>query len=278
VGPDQQPIIAARGLRYGFYPPDLFLGPINFSVQPGALCSVVGPNGAGKSTLLRLLAGLIAPTEGGVELAGRSVCQMKLGDRARLLGYLPQKPIHSPSASAAEVVRLGRHPYRGFRVFESAEDLAIVRDSMEQTDTLKFARRNMDTLSGGETQRVYLAAALAQQPSVLLLDEPTSDLDLYHQWHIFGLLRELVVQRGLAVIVVSHELNLAARHSDTVLLLDGGSQVAYGPADAVLVPKTLDRVYRVQFEALIGGQGSSWLVPATIGGGPTPCNTIPQTR
>ena len=243
----EQPILRARRLTYGFAPGEPFLGPLDMDLTRGALHGVVGPNGAGKSTLLRLLVGLLSPADGEIKLGDRALRATPAGERARRIAFLPQHPVAPPSATAGEIVRLGRHPYRRFGLFESAEDLEVVRQSMTLTETLSFSTRRMETLSGGEAQRVHLAAALAQQPELLALDEPTSDLDLYHQLRIFRLLREWTRTRNLAVVAVTHDLNLAAQYCDQITVLHAGRLVGQGPPEVVLVADNLEPVYGVRF-------------------------------
>ena len=158
-------------------------------------------------------------------------------------------------------MRLGRHPYRGVSLFESPDDLEISRESMRLTDTLELESRKMHTLSGGEAQRVHLAAALCQKPTLLALDEPTSGLDLRHQLEVFELIKSLQTQMGLSVIVVTHDLNLAAQFCDCVTVLHSGRVVAQGPPETVLIAKHLEPVYGVRFIS-VSPQGFTypWLI------------------
>ncbi|GJM26646.1 MAG: iron-dicitrate ABC transporter ATP-binding protein [Phycisphaerae bacterium] len=252
-------IMQVRGLRFGYAPNRTFLGPIELDVHRGRMLAVVGPNGAGKSTLLRLIAGLTSPNAGEIRFADKPLDSMSARERARHITFLPQKPIAPSSTSATEIVSLGRHPHRRFGLFESPTDKGVIEQSMQQTSTTTLAERRMDTLSGGEAQRVHLAAALAQQPEVLILDEPTAELDLRFQLQIFELLRELTDRENLATIVVTHDLNLARRFADDALLLSAGHVAANGPADTVLVPETLEAVYGVGFETAMCGD-QTWLL------------------
>ena len=252
-------LMQVRGVRFGYAPDRLFLGPIDLEIHRGRTLAVVGPNGAGKSTLLRLIAGLVQPNAGEIRFADAPLDSLPPRERARHITFMPQKPIAPASTSAMEIVSLGRHPHRRFGLFESPADKLTIERSMERTSTTTFAQRRMDTLSGGEAQRVHLAAALAQQPEVLILDEPTAELDLRFQLQIFELLRELTDGENLATVVVTHDLNLARRFADDALLLSAGHVAASGPADSVLVPETLEAVYGVAFETAERGN-QTWLL------------------
>jgi iron complex transport system ATP-binding protein len=255
-------VLAADSVDFGYPEQPLFFRGVTFTASAGQCWGILGPNGAGKSTLLRLLAGLLAPRAGSVRLAGRSIGEMSLRARAQVTAFLPQHLPRQIESTARELVLLGRHPYRQLGLFECAEDVAIARRAMETTQTLDLAERPMSTLSGGEAQRVHLAAALAQSPRVLLLDEPTASLDLFHQLHIFSILSELARRDGLTVVVVTHDLNLAARFCSHVVLLDEGRVVATGRPRDVITPERLEGVYDVSLaEARVEGRSEGWVVP-----------------
>jgi iron complex transport system ATP-binding protein len=253
-------------MRFG-YPESapLFTG-LDLDVRAGELLAIVGPNGAGKSTLLRLLVGILTPTQGEVALHGRPLSDWLGRERARRIALLPQDPLAPPDMTVAEVVRLGRHPYMGLRIFESPDDLAVVDQALSATQTLEFANRPMSTLSGGEAQRVHLAAALAQQPAVLALDEPTSSLDLAHQLRIFRLLRDLTRTASLAAVVVTHDVNLAGRFADRLCVLHRGAVAAVGtPADTMRAP-LLAEVYGVRFSIVdVAGASAPLLIAHEVG-------------
>jgi len=248
VPTDSAPILRARALHFAYPGADPVLTGLDLDVRSGELLALVGPNGAGKSTLLRLLAGLHHPLSGEVRLEDRPIRAWRPIERARRIALLPQHPQAPPDMTAEEAVRLGRYPYLGMRMFEAPEDLAAVDEALRITGTLEFRNRRLGTLSGGEAQRVHLAAALAQHPAILALDEPTSDLDLAQQLRIFNLLRELVHARRLAVIAVTHDLNLAGRFADVLCVLHAGGVAALGPPAEVLRDPALARVYDVTFQ------------------------------
>lgn len=255
-------VLALRGVRAGFADRPDFLGPVDLVVKPGEFWGVLGPNGAGKSTLLRVMVGLLAPSAGEVWLADRPWRSMSARDRARGVAFLPQQPSAPAFATAGEVVLLGRHPHRRSMLFDSAEDLAAVQSAMQVTATTSFANRRMETLSGGEAQRVHVAAALAQQPRMLVLDEPTAALDLYHQFATFDLLRQQARDAGLGVVTATHDLNLAGRYCDRILLLHDGRPAACGPREEVLRPAVLEAVYHVRFTTHVDADGRHpWVLP-----------------
>jgi len=255
-------VLALHDVRAGFVDRPDFLGPVDLVVKPGEFWGILGPNGAGKSTLLRVTAGLLPPSAGEVWLAGRPWRSTSARDRARWVAFLPQQPSAPAFATAGEVVLLGRHPHRRSVLFDSAEDLAAVQSAMQVTATASFVNRRMETLSGGEAQRVHVAAALAQQPRLLVLDEPTAALDLYHQFATFDLLRQQARDTGLGVVAATHDLNLAGRYCDRILLLDNGRTAACGPRDDVLRPPALEAVYHVRFATHADADGRHrWVLP-----------------
>ena len=258
------PILQATDLTFGFPGRPDFLRPVTLAIQPGDCWGIIGPNGSGKSTLLRLLAGLLTPKTGDVRLDGRPLRELSARFRAQRIAFLPQHAPADLATPAGEIVLMGRFPHRRFGLFENSEDLAIADRAMTVTDTTEFADRPLATLSGGEAQRVHLAAALAQQPAVLLLDEPTASLDLYHQLSIFTILQDLAARQRLAVVVVTHDVNLAARYCSHVLLLDDGRPVAAGPPADVVRPDVLRAVYRVELAAATTDDPARrWIIPLT---------------
>lgn len=269
VNLDASSMLALTDVRFGFADRPQFLGPMTVSVERGECWAIVGPNGAGKSTLLKLMVGLHRPVAGEVRIRGRNLSAMSGRDRARHVAYVPQHPPGDLDQSVRDVVLMGRFPHRSMGLFESAGDREIAERAMEVSGTLEFADRPMATLSGGEAQRVHVAAALAQEPELLLLDEPTASLDLRHQLAIFRILTERASAEGSAVVVVTHDVNLAARFCSHVLLLDDGHGVATGPPDKVLTPEVLGPVYGVKMTALTieDDPQRRWVVPLDPAGG-----------
>lgn len=262
---ERTPILNADDLRFGYATRPDFLGPISLTIFPGEFWAIVGPNGAGKSTLLRLLAGLARPNSGRVRFGGAVLDTMSGRQRAQRIAFVPQHPPTDLDLSVHDVVLMGRFPHRSMGLFESAGDYRLAGRAMEITHTDAFANRAIKTLSGGEAQRVHIAAALAQEPEVLLLDEPTASLDIHHEQAIFRILRDRASSDGLAVVVVTHDVNLAATFCSRVLLLHEGNAVASGEPAEIVTPEILGPVYGVELTMLPlpGDPHRRWVVPVT---------------
>lgn len=215
----------------------------SLGLSPGKLVALIGPNGSGKSTLMRAVSGVI-PSHGQVLLDGLDFKELSIQQRARKLAVLPQTT-HLPAAYTAwETVLMGRAPHLNFLGQISAQDEEIAREALARMDALDLSERRMGELSGGEQQRVLLARALAQAAPVLLLDEPTTHLDLHHQMGLLERVRELAREKNLSVLLALHDLNLAARYADRVALLAGGEITHSGPPREVLTPQILSQVYQ----------------------------------
>lgn len=216
---------------------------VDLSIAAGACTALLGPNGSGKSTLLRLLLGVLAPDRGRVEFDGRPITEWARPDLARRIGVVPQVEEMPFPVTVREVVAMGRYPHLGPWRAEGDRDRATIARAMERCDIAEFANRAFSTLSGGERQRARIARALAQEPSVLALDEPTMSLDVRHEMEIFELLRELG-GAGVTVLIITHNLNLAARYADRLVLMDAGRIVGDGLPREVLTEPLLEPVYR----------------------------------
>lgn len=207
---------------------------ISFAVERGDLLAVLGPNGAGKSTLLKIIVGLLRPAVGDVRLDGQPLRSLSRRAAAKLIGYVPQEATVRFPLTALEFVLQGRFAHGRLLGFESEEDLREAQRAMQLTETAGFAGRLLNELSGGERQRVMVARALATRPKLLILDEPVANLDIAHQVKLLELVRRLTREEGLAAIVVTHELNLAAEFASRVLLLQAGDLLACGaPAEVM---------------------------------------------
>jgi iron complex transport system ATP-binding protein len=238
---------------------------VSIDVQAGEMLAIVGPNGAGKSTLLKILSGALRPWSGTVELEGRPLGEYDRRAIARRLAMVAQENLVAFRFTVLEIVLMGRAPHLGAFHFETRHDLAIAHAALERFDLIGLARRPIQELSGGERKRVFLARALAQDPHVALLDEPTAFLDLRHVAEIFARLRELRVERGLAVIATLHDLNAAALHADRVLLMKDGAVAGYGTADQVFTADILRAVYET--EVYVGrnpANGAITVLPGAI--------------
>jgi iron complex transport system ATP-binding protein len=212
-------------------------------IPEGKVTMIVGANACGKSTLLRGLSRLLRPALGTVTLDGKDIHSLPARELARTLGLLPQHPTAPDGITVRDLVCRGRYPHQGFFRSWSEKDDAAVQRALEATGTQDLAGRNVDELSGGQRQRVWIAMALAQETDVLLLDEPTTYLDLAHQVEVLDLVTDLNRQRGTTVAIVLHDLNLAARYADHVIALKGGRVVAAGPSAEVVTEALVRGVF-----------------------------------
>lgn len=261
--------------RIGFkYGARQVLKDVTLTVGKGEFFGILGPNGSGKTTLLNLIDGIRMPCEGEIRLKGVAPGKMRRKELARLVAVVPQEASWIFPLTVEEVVLMGRTPHIGRLAFESEQDLAVARSAMEAADLLPLAARLMETLSGGERQRVLIARALAQEPEVILLDEPTSSLDIAHQIRTFDLIRSLSRSKGLTVVSVTHDMNLTALYCDRIALLEDGRLHSLGRPGEVITESHIKEVYKVDVAvdhhpltglpriSLLGshspGQGSRW--------------------
>lgn len=235
---DGAPVLALHGLALRAGTKPLFEG-LSLQVLPGELWCVLGPNGSGKTSLLHAVAGLLAPAAGRVELCGRSIDSWPPAQAALQRGLLPQALHDAFAARVLDVVLTGRHPHLHGWAWEGEDDVAIALDALRSVDLDGFGDRDVLTLSGGERARVGIAALLAQDPALLLLDEALAHLDLKHQLGVLQHLESLVRERGKAVMLSTHDLNLAQRFATHVVLLGAGAEPHAGPAEAVLTEAAL---------------------------------------
>ncbi len=233
---------------------------LNLSVQPGQVWAVLGPNGTGKTTLLHTLAGLRPARSGRVLLGDQSVSAMTRKAVSRKLGLVFQDRQDGFPATVLETVLIGRHPWLASWKMEGAEDLAAAEQALEALDVAHLRDRLVNTLSGGERQRVAIATLLTQNPDIWLLDEPGNHLDLHHQVAVMGLL-EQQAKAGRAVFLCLHDLNLAARWCSHVLLMYPGGDACWGPAQTMLVPSALERLYGQKL-ITVEADGAPVFVPA----------------
>ncbi len=237
---------------------------LDLSIGQGELVGFLGPNGAGKSTLLRLMAGLLKPQAGRVLLGGKPLAAHSAKERAKRVAFVAQSTHFAFPLSVWEIVEMGRHPYLGRFDLMGPKDKDICERSLKLCDAWDFKDRSFDELSGGEKQRVLLASALAQTPQALLLDEPTLSLDLAHQLLLFEIIQKLHRSEGLTVIVATHELNLASRFLDRLLLMKKGQVVADGGPRQVLTPANIHSVLNVKVRKLKDPSGIVHFVPTRL--------------
>ena len=240
--------IRLRGLTLGYGPVSAppIVEDLDLDVPAGRVTAIIGANGCGKSTLLRGLTRQLAPRAGSIEVLGRDAARVSARDYARTVALLPQHPVAPEGMTVAQLVARGRHPHRGLLGGRAAGDDAAIASALERTDLVELADREAGTLSGGQRQRAWLALVLAQQTPVVLLDEPTSYLDLSHQVEVLDLVRALPDPRGggrATVVAVLHELNLAARSADHIVAMAAGRVVAQGAPGEVIAPEVLAEVF-----------------------------------
>jgi len=233
-----------EGMTLG-YGERVVLRNVTLEVASGEMLGLIGPNGSGKSTLIRGITRLIALHEGQIFLVGREIRQLSRESLARTVAVVPQNASLPELFTALEVVMMGRTPHLGRFRHESARDFAIAWQAMEATDTLGLAERRVGELSGGERQRLCIARALAQEPKVLLLDEPTAHLDINHQAETLDLVRALCRNRGLAVLAALHDLNLAAQYCDRLVMIASGGVHSQGRPEEVITAASIREVYGV---------------------------------
>jgi iron complex transport system ATP-binding protein len=219
------------------------LSQVSLEIAPGEIVGVIGPNSSGKTTLVRLLTRVVEPAAGEIRLEGTPIGQLTRTDLARRVGVVPQGIVAAVPFNVGDLVLMGRYPHGPGRYFESPLDREAARAAMAATGVLELADLPLDHLSGGERQRAVIARALAQEPRLLVLDEPTAHLDLHYQVEVATLLRRLNRERGLAILLVSHDLNLAAEVSDRLVLLADGRTAATGAPEVVLEESLLASVF-----------------------------------
>ncbi|MBT0958558.1 ABC transporter ATP-binding protein [Alphaproteobacteria bacterium KMM 3653] len=248
--------LTAQELSAG-YDRRTILEDVSLEVPAGKITAIVGGNACGKSTLLRTLARILQPKGGSVLLDGKAVHQMPSRAVAQVMGLLPQSPIAPEGITVSDLVGRGRHPHQGLFSRWSAADDRAVEAALEATGTRAFAERELDTLSGGQRQRVWIAMALAQETDVLLLDEPTTFLDVAHQIEVLDLLVDMNLARGTTVVMVLHDLNLAVRYADHLVALADGRIHSEGAPEAVLTEDMVRAVFglecRIQRDPISGG-------------------------
>lgn len=235
-------ILQVRNLKVS-YGASVIVDGIDLDVPQGGVTTIIGPNGCGKSTLLRATAGLIARDRGTVTLNGVDTAKLKRREIARQLAVLPQTPVAPEGLTVRDLVSRGRHPHQSWLRQASAEDACAVDAVMELTNIAEFADRPLERLSGGQRQRAWIAMVLAQDTPLVFLDEPTTYLDLSHSVEVLSLVRRLADQEGRTVLMVLHDLNLAARYSDQMIVMQRGEVRAVGAPAEVVTESLLSRVF-----------------------------------
>ena len=245
--------IEVQKLRFAYKAQAEILKDISFCLTSPCFLSIAGPNGAGKTTLLNLLSGLLKPASGSIEIDSKPINSYSVRQLAKKIAVVRQEFVPVFEFSAAQVVSMARTPYLGALAFETDVDRKAIAEALEMTDTSRFADRPLGHLSGGERQRIFIARALAQQTPILLLDEPTSFLDMKHQVGIYDLLKKMQIEKQKTIVSVTHDINLAAQYSDMILLLSADGSYTFGPTREILTTERIERVFGVQtFSAQTG--------------------------
>lgn len=252
--------LSARDLHYRYGAEDVLRG-VDLDVAPGEIVCLVGPNGAGKSTVLKCLNRILVPTQGEAQLDGQPIAALGRRKLARAIAYVPQQAGQAMSLPVLEMVGLGRAPHRGLGT--AAHDRAVVLDALQRLGLEALALRQYGELSGGERHRVLIARALAQEGRVMLLDEPTSDLDLRRQLETMTELRALARERQVAILIAIHDLALASRFADRIVMLSQGRVFAAGPWPEVVTPANLETVYGVSARTGLDG-GLPYIIPISL--------------
>ena len=239
------PIIRAESVNFA-YADEMVLQDVSFDIVPGEFLSVIGPNGSGKTTLLKLLYRHLSPRSGAIYLNKESVAKMPRRKLSQKISVVSQVPQFLFGLTALELVLMGRSPHMSLLAFEGKGDFQIALEAMALTDVSQFRDRDILSLSGGELQRVVIARALAQQPQAMLLDEPTSYLDIKHQIGICQLLKKMNKEKGITIIAVFHDINLASSFSDRIMIMKEGKIQGLGPPEEMITKETLESVYGCQ--------------------------------
>jgi len=245
-------IIEVSHLNFGYSDAEV-LSDLSFAVPSGLFLAIAGPNGAGKSTLLNLLCGLLKPRSGTIRIDGTQIESYSTEALGKKVALVRQEFVPIFGFSVIETVMMARTPHFGQMGFESKTDVEIVNEALKATDTLQFAARPLATLSGGERQRVFIARALAQSTPILLLDEPTSHLDLKHQVGIYDLLKTAQLENDKTIVAVTHDINLSSQYCDRMLLLGPDSSYEVGWPEDVLSPERIEKTFAVKvFTGMVG--------------------------
>jgi len=256
-------ILKTQAINFS-YDQDTVLHSISMNVSPGEFIGVIGPNGSGKSTLLKLLGGVLKPDSGQLYLKGKNYLDYQQKQLAQSITWVPQEHPTVFPFKVSEIVLMGRHPYLSAFTFEGEEDIEIAHSAMALTQTLQFSQRNFNEISGGEKQRVVIAGAITQEPELMILDEPTSALDIKYQIQILNILKQLNEDKNMTVILAMHDLHLAAKFCNRLILLEGGKIFKDGKAKEVLQKEHIEKVYGVKVHLIHDQNGNIMISPDTL--------------
>jgi len=246
------------------YDQETVLRSISINIKSQEFIGVIGPNGSGKSTLLKLLGGVLKPDSGQIFFKGKNYIDYQRKQLAQSITWVPQEhPMVFPF-KVSEIVLMGRHPYLSAFTFEGEDDIEIARSAMKQTQTLQFAERGFNEISGGEKQRVVIAGAIAQEPELMILDEPTSALDIKYQIQILNILKTLNENKKTTVILAMHDLHLAAKYCTRLILLEEGKVFKDGKTEEVLQKEHIEKVYGLKIHLIHDQSGNIMISPDTL--------------
>ncbi len=243
------PEITIDDLMYSYSEEAVILKGISLNIREPQLVSIIGPNGVGKSTLIHCMNKILAPVAGTVMVDGKDVKEYEIKELARKIGYVPYTSSDTFPMTVVDTILMGRNPHRRWKSLH--QDLLVAKKVMEMMDISHLAMRPFNELSAGQHQRVMLARGLAQEPEILLLDEPTANLDIRHQMDVIRLLKQLAVRNGLMVVMISHDLNIAAKYSDNIIMMSKGQIYAVGKPVDVITAANVKEVYDVDSEVIV---------------------------
>lgn len=249
--------IIAENLCFGYKPENPILQDINLSLTGNKLISIIGPNGVGKSTLIHCFNKILTPSSGNVFVNGKEIREYKYKELAKIMGYVPCSTMDTFPLTVTDTILLGRNPHKKWGSLDN--DLLKVKEVLEKLGIEDLAMRPFNELSAGQHQKVVLARGLAQEPEILLLDEPTSNLDIKHQMGVTKLLRDYAHESNVLVIMISHDLNIAAKYSDEVMMLHNKNIYAYGKPAEVITPDNIRKVYNIDSD-VVSAHGSPHVI------------------
>ncbi|ELY0463379.1 ABC transporter ATP-binding protein [Listeria innocua] len=250
-----------RDVSFSYNGTDAILKNVSFTIQKNKINTIVGPNGSGKSTLLEILARLLSPNSGKVLLEGKSIFEWKAKEFAQNVAIVHQNNILPSELTVKELLYFGRLPYKNWRMTRTKSDDVAVEKALKQTELSEKAEKFVDSLSGGERQRVFIATALAQDTPILLLDEPTTFLDMYFQLEILELVKRLNQEENLTIVMILHDLNQALTYSDQLVVMKNGEVVAKGNPETLLTTELIAETYGVVAEVLCDAKTGKYIVP-----------------
>ncbi|EJQ0570606.1 TPA: ABC transporter ATP-binding protein [Listeria innocua] len=250
-----------RDVSFSYNGTDAILKNVSFTIQKNKINTIVGPNGSGKSTLLEILARLLSPKSGEVLLEGKSIFEWKAKEFAQNVAIVHQNNILPSELTVKELLYFGRLPYKNWRMTRTKADDVAVEKALKQTELSEKAEKFVDSLSGGERQRVFIATALAQDTPILLLDEPTTFLDMYFQLEILELVKRLNQEGNLTIVMILHDLNQALTYSDQLVVMKNGEVVAKGNPETLLTTELIAETYGVVAEVLCDAKTGKYIVP-----------------